>query len=144
MKKRLLITIAALILCLGLAVSSAQGMMRPEDYGTWLGGDPDCDHSSEKLTTLGDFPGDVQGSGKHTHVIECQCGAQYAEEKECSDSNDDNICDACNAQMPAAKTDLADATVTVNTIFGNNTEYYTGEPITPSVTVVDANGVYMY
>ena len=29
MKKRLLITIAALILCLGLAVSSAQGMMRP-------------------------------------------------------------------------------------------------------------------
>ena len=144
MKKRLLITIAALILCLGLAVSSAQGMMRPEDYGTWLGGDPDCDHSSEKLTTLGDFPGDVQGSGKHTHVIECQCGAQFAEEKECSDSNSDNICDACNAQMPAAKTDLADATVTVNTIFGNNTEYYTGEPITPSVTVVDANGVYMY
>ena len=47
--------------------------------------------------------------------------------------------------MPVEATNIADATVKINTIFGNNTEYQTGsDPITPSVTVYDKNGNYMY
>ena len=126
MKKRMLALAMALILCAGLT-PPALAMPSAEDYGKWIGGnDPECTHPTEKQSVLGDYPDETPNNGKHVHVIECQCGAQFLTLEECKDNNGDKKCDGCNQNMPVEATSIADASVKVNTMFPNNTEYLMG------------------
>ena len=140
MTKKLTALLLALILCVGLLPTAAFA-----GEPTWTGGnDPNCQH--ENFTGQNEPVDDKN----HQYKLTCSdCGAKgtlpFDEPQPCTDSNGDKKCDDCNQAMPVQQTDIADANVKVNTIFGNNTEYQTGtDPITPSVTVYDKNGDFMY